>query len=357
MSDETPKEDLKGIPGKWVRDLEPEMPAMAGARQVLSLRLESVETLLPLAVQHGHEDTEYVHQLRVATRRSGAALRAFRPCLKKKSAREMATSLRSIRRAAGEARCLDVQIMAVQALRKQFSGGARVLIEEFTDELGQRRMDANTALEQTLRQVPRKELKRRRKAVLESLREPSPWLRQSCPDVPSGEAPMTLRQLGDVTVPGLVRDLQRAGEGDLRLIETLHELRLHGKRLRYALEIFRCCQGDLFKSRYERLESFQEALGDINDAHELLVAMKQFVAGRMNRRRQMFGEGIADEVDARSAAGEVMTTTLRQRRDDGVRVFLDAWRAGAWKDMWTTGSSSGESRPAGPTSVQPEVTT
>ncbi|MCA9296778.1 MAG: CHAD domain-containing protein [Phycisphaerales bacterium] len=357
MSDAERRNGLEGIPGKWVRDLEPEMPAIDAARQVLELRLKSVETLLPLAARHAHEDTEYVHQLRVATRRSGAALRAFRPCLRKKSARGMAKSLRTIRRAAGEARCLDVQIKAVQSLRKQFSGGARVLIEEFTDELGQRRVDANLALEQTLKHFPRKTLKGRRKAVMTSLHEPSPWLRQSCPDVPSGEGPMTLRQLGEVTVPSLVRSLQRAGSADLRLIETLHDLRLHGKRLRYALEIFRCCQGELFKPRYERLESFQEALGDINDAHELLVAMKRFVAGRTNRRREVFGEAVMDDVDARSAAGDVMTMTLRQRRDDGVRVFLDAWRAGAWKDLWTTVPSGGNGRSAGPPSVQSEVVT
>src|SRR5262249_28190395 len=54
------------------------------------------------------EDTEYVHQLRVGTRRAGAAVETFADCLPPKVYRKVRRKLRRIRRAAGAARDWDV---------------------------------------------------------------------------------------------------------------------------------------------------------------------------------------------------------------------------------------------------------
>src|SRR5947207_7232285 len=93
---------------KWIGDLGGEMPMPAAARRVLDVRLRSVSERLPLALFHAEEDREHVHQLRVSTRRAGAAVRIFTECLPNKNRRTMARALKRIRRAAGAARDWDV---------------------------------------------------------------------------------------------------------------------------------------------------------------------------------------------------------------------------------------------------------
>ena len=94
--------------GKWIPDLSPEMPVVDAARTVLAARFGVVRHYLPLAAESPFDNPEYVHQLRVGTRRAGAALRVFADCLPKKPQRAAKKSLRAIRRAAGGARDWDV---------------------------------------------------------------------------------------------------------------------------------------------------------------------------------------------------------------------------------------------------------
>ena len=63
--------------GKWIPELTPEMPVADAARTVLAARFGVVRHFLPLAAEKPFEDVEYVHQLRVGTRRAGAALKVF----------------------------------------------------------------------------------------------------------------------------------------------------------------------------------------------------------------------------------------------------------------------------------------
>ena len=67
--------------GKWINGLTPTMPVDDAARVVFAARFEVVRQFLPLAAAKPYEDVEYVHQLRVGTRRAGAALQVFEACL------------------------------------------------------------------------------------------------------------------------------------------------------------------------------------------------------------------------------------------------------------------------------------
>src|SRR4051794_33720985 len=94
--------------GKWISDLKPQSPLAEAARHVLFVRLQVVKDHLPRATLEADRDIEYVHQLRVGTRRADAALRIFKACLPKKVHRKARRRLRKLRRAAGAARDWDV---------------------------------------------------------------------------------------------------------------------------------------------------------------------------------------------------------------------------------------------------------
>lgn len=74
--------------GKWIDDLTAETPLQKAARHVLALRLEVVHKELVRTLDAPDEDSEYVHQLRVATRRATAALDIFADCLPNKVYRD-----------------------------------------------------------------------------------------------------------------------------------------------------------------------------------------------------------------------------------------------------------------------------
>src|SRR4051812_43428548 len=107
--------------GKWFAHVRPDMPVAKAARHVLQLRLQVVAYYLPRALDESEKDPENVHQLRVATRRAGAALRIFRHCLPAKIFKRARKRLRRLRRAAGEVRDWDVFLDRLKALGEQLS--------------------------------------------------------------------------------------------------------------------------------------------------------------------------------------------------------------------------------------------
>ncbi len=93
--------------GKWVVVEPVDMPVAAAAEQMLALRVQEVQTALPLAAREHNDDVEDVHRLRVSCRRAAAALCAVQS-LAPRRAKKLKPWLKRLRRAAGPARDADV---------------------------------------------------------------------------------------------------------------------------------------------------------------------------------------------------------------------------------------------------------
>jgi CHAD domain-containing protein len=238
--------------GKWITDLSGSTLLVDAARRVLSLRLEVVHDYLPLALHHWKEDPEHVHQLRVGTRRSGAALAIFASCLPGKIHRRLRKHIRNIRRAAGAARDWDVFIEALGHREEQATAAQRAGLDFLLGYSHGQRVAAQDALALASPQAPF-DFESVVAQGLANLRAPSQ------------------DTLGDVARPhlaALLRNLQAAAEGDLSEYEHLHQVRILGKSLRYAMEIFASCFESSFKERYyPMIEEMQEILGHANDSH------------------------------------------------------------------------------------------
>src|SRR4051794_39667523 len=100
--------------GKWIDGIGPETTVAEAASRSLEPRLAVVAHYLPLAAHLAEHDIEHVHRLRVSTRRAAAALKLYRDSLPKKTTRWIKKRLRQIRRAASEARDLDVLMQRLQ---------------------------------------------------------------------------------------------------------------------------------------------------------------------------------------------------------------------------------------------------
>ena len=245
--------------GKWIAGLNAETPLVEAAEQYLSVRLSSVVELLPDAAQLAENDVEYVHQLRVATRRSDAALVSFRPCVRKKTFKRMRKSLRVIRRAAAGARCCDVHHEILAPLQEQKNSPDPKIFKFILKAITRQRAEAQKSIIEASENYPAKQLQRDVEKLVLSLDQPLEY-----PNI-------TLFNAAQVVLPKRIQKVKFATNVNLEVISTLHQLRLSGKKLRYALEIFAPCYDEKLKQEYYPVvEQLQKHLGHINDSQEIM---------------------------------------------------------------------------------------
>lgn len=297
--------------GKWIGGLSRDMPAVAAAQRVLEVRLSAVHERLAPAVEHADEDVEHVHQLRVSTRRAAAALRIFDTLLPKSACRKVRKRLRSIRQAAGAARDWDVFLEEILARLTQAPRTHRRGLEALLGiGLGER-MAAQTVLVEAA-QDPHLDLPTLTSETLAALR---PHRRD-----------LTLGELGEALLGQLVEELTQAAEEDLEDYGKLHRVRIVGKRLRYALEVFAACFGDDFRDQcYPAIEKMQDILGQANDSHVALgrlAAIQEVLQARAPERWPRFRPAVTALVK------EHQQRLPRQRA-----LFLEWWRD--WHDSGT----------------------
>ena len=94
--------------GKWGQRLSAKDSTGKVAFTFLETALEGRVVRSHLAAERSQEDVEYVHQLRITTRRAAGALRVFSNLIPKATYEDLRASLRKIRLAADEARNWDV---------------------------------------------------------------------------------------------------------------------------------------------------------------------------------------------------------------------------------------------------------
>jgi CHAD domain-containing protein len=239
--------------GKWISNLTASTPLVDAARRVLAVRLQVVNDHLPLALHQWQHDAENVHQLRVGTRRGGAALAIFAECLPHKVFTSIRKHLRKLRRAAGAARDWDVFGAALAEREANAMVGQRPGLDFLIGYCTGQRVAAQQALEAAGDGSPF-DFERRVAQSLGALRAPA--------------TPRTLGELAVCWVSDVVRQLQDAAADNLEQYEHLHQVRIVGKRLRYGMEVFASCFQPSFKERdYPMVEQMQEILGRANDSH------------------------------------------------------------------------------------------
>jgi CHAD domain-containing protein len=245
--------------GKWIEGLTPEMPVLEAARLTLEVRLGVIEHHLGPAVEPAPKDPEPVHQLRVGTRRAVAALDIFAACLKPKRHRKTRKRLARLRRAAGAAR--DWDVFQIELADRPVTPPGDFLLGYAR---GQRDV-AQAGLDAAVAEFP-DGFQQFRQKVVDRLAAPE-------------KGASSLRELAAPLLHDLIEQLSAAARQDMHDYAHLHSVRILGKRLRYAMEVFGCCYGAAFREEmYPAVEAMQEILGAANDSH--------VAAGRIKALRQ-----------------------------------------------------------------------
>jgi len=270
--------------GKWIDGLKADGGVSDAALLSLEARLAAVTYWLPLAARQLDGDIEKVHQLRVSTRRAIAALKLYRNWLPDRRARRLTKRLKQIRRAAGEARDLDV---LNRRLQREFAERA----DELQAVVAERRAAVQPRIESVAeRCLKNNMLHNKIGRALSGIR-------------PRGEA---AKRQDESFHDWAADELHQAAERFFAAMPTgmndlaaVHCFRLAGKRLRYTMELLAPACGPEFREDcYPVVEKLQERLGTINDcvtgaayldrwSHELEAPEQQELLHQLIEREQV----------------------------------------------------------------------
>jgi CHAD domain-containing protein len=247
--------------GKWIEGVEPDAPAAKAARKTLRRRLRSVWSLLRETRESDADAAESVHQLRVATRRGMAALQGYAELLPRRKADWMQKQLTRLRRRAGEAR--DYDVLRQRLAERSDADRLRPLIERIDDL----RREAKKPIRRAYRKLRKRDFSHRTKRLIAKIHAPP-----SCREA-------TFLAWARLGLSRSVEAFFIAAGGDLNDLAAMHQFRIEGKLLRYALEYFAAAFGPEVRVQlYPEIERVQELLGLVNDHASAIAYFEQWRA-------------------------------------------------------------------------------
>jgi CHAD domain-containing protein len=248
---------------KWVEAVSDEMLEDVAVRS-LDSRLQPLLHFVPLAAKHPEQDVEYVHQMRVWARRAAAAVSLYEPLLPKRRRKWMNAQLKRIRRAANDARDSDVFAQRLAADKKQPPAAhllAHVRIH---------RREAQQPIVAVWKELfehgrfPRRAAKLLRKVRLR--------------DEPAAIEPIRFGPWAKERIQPVLEQFFTTAAADMSRVEALHQFRIAGKKLRYAIELLAPAFAESLRTQaYPFIQDLQEKLGKINDLATAETRLKRWL--------------------------------------------------------------------------------
>ncbi len=284
---------------KWFDDLPPQATVQIALQKLWGERYRAVAHYLKLLQTEKTPSVETVHQLRVWARRTAAVVDLFGPPQPVRPWMTLRKQLKKIRRIAGETRDYDV---LWEQLRQ-----SKEVDEDFKSTWKRRRRAARKRLSEAAR--TKKVLKDGPQLLQESARE----IRA----LPDRSRKLPFRNLARQHLKLTVRNWLKQSGTDLTKPDEMHQFRIEGKRLRYALEnVASVLPLDHVKQLYAKLNTLHTLLGEICDTR---AAIERY-------------ELLREEVS--SSLRKTLAGILRQERrrlKSQQRKFLKHWNAAARK--------------------------
>lgn len=269
-------------------------PAVEHVRCYLRTQLEQIERHDP-AVRIG-SDTEDLHKLRVAVRRSRAALREARKVLDPEQGRFLRRELKWLGQRLGPARDLDVLLMWVIPQLAELDGSDAVPGGKIVAQLEAEREAAQLELLATLDSSRYAELL----ATFERF--------VNAPPAAAGD--VSLERVAAREFRKLERLVKSLGDDSSN--DDLHRARIQAKRLRYATEL----SSQLLGKSGEKLVAAAKTFQDVVGAHQDAVVAENHIRAAVRRSRA---------VGTALAAGRLIERERAGRAEARARV-PEAWK-------------------------------
>ena len=250
---------------KWVDGLSSEITVADAARSALQNRLQAVLHFLPLAAERSDQNLEYVHLLRVWSRRSLAVFNLYNRILPKKKWRCLRKKLKKIRDVASDARDLDV-------LLSQTVDEGTWESKAFAVGVWRRRAKAQRPIQRCCDRMRRRS--RLVKLLMKLLEDISK----------KGEVTPLIGNWAQDALRRVVEHFHHAFPTDTNDLCAMHRFRTKVKDVRYAIELLApAFPTELKDCEYPLIEDLQESLGTINDHAVAIFKLSEWIAMCHNR--------------------------------------------------------------------------
>jgi CHAD domain-containing protein len=236
--------------------LDARQPAVDAMRSILQHLIDTIEVNVAGVIDD--VDVEFLHDLRVATRRTRSALSQVKGVLPADATSPFGDEFRWLGSVTGPLRDLDVYLLEMDGFRRQLD------VTDGTLE----------PLQRLLERSRRNELRRVRRALRSArfarlICEWNAFLK--APMLPDERAPNADRAIAEVAGERILKAYRRMVKkgsklGDDPPAESLHRLRIDAKKLRYLLEFFYSLYDQAAVTRLvKELKRLQDILGGFND--------------------------------------------------------------------------------------------
>lgn len=229
------------------------------------------------------KDIEYIHQIRVASRRLRNGLACFIDCLPKKKAKIWQTEIRKITRAMGNARDLDIQIELLDQLyednldAKYKPGYRRLLLR-----LKQQRTKAQAKINKTITALEKNKTLTNLQSQLNKITGPAKDTYLYTPSLYQ----RAFSSINENLENFLSYEKYIANPEN---VKELHAMRIAGKKLRYTIEIFAPIYNQALLPYIELMKDIQDQLGEIHDDDVWTSWLPQFIEKEQARIEDYFG--------------------------------------------------------------------
>ncbi|MCU7905032.1 MAG: CHAD domain-containing protein [Candidatus Thiodiazotropha sp. (ex Epidulcina cf. delphinae)] len=289
--------------------LDPDAPAEATARQIMLGLLNTLEA--NIAGAKADLDSEFLHDLRVATRRTRSAMSQIKGVFDPLELEPFRRGFGWIGQISGMTRDLDVYLLHYPGYRAGLPKAVRDDLDPFHGFLQRRQKEAHAELVKKLNSPHFRKLLKSWRSWLQSPPEKNP----QAPNALHATARLADQRLGKLYKRVLKDGLVIGADSPP---ERLHDLRKQCKKLRYLLEFFQSLYPKpLVRALIKALKVILDNLGEFQDLEVQARSLEDF-------GEQMLSEGAP--AGALMAMG-ILVGRLLERQEQAGKAFVDLFAA------------------------------
>jgi CHAD domain-containing protein len=305
-----------GVSSKLDIALEPAQRADGAAIAILTQLTAAIEANLPGTL--ADVDSEFLHELRVAVRRTRSLQRELKAVFPPADLPRFRVESRWLQEVTGPSRDLDVYLLGFDEFSDSLPEAQRHDLEPLRALLTERRVRERRRMVRALRSQRTRTLLGEWKQFVDGLSE-----------LPEEDRPDAARPVAEVAarrIAGVYRQMLKMGGAidEESPPVALHDLRKKGKELRYLLEFFArlfpvATVGPMVKT----LKSLQDTLGRFQDREVqagMLRSLGEEIAAQQNGAAALMAMGVllerleAQQADARAEFAERFAPFAAKRR-------------------------------------------
>ena len=302
------------------------------AAHCLAPLVRTMNALVQAQKNNTDQDIEYVHKLRVTSRRIRTAFYIFHDCFSSYNGKSWEKQMKKVTKSLGQARDCDVQILFLEKLLQSPPEEAMRPGLEFLIQCQKRlRENLQPIVSQTLEELTNSQ-------ILETIL-------RTCEQITAGKE-VSVQQYPLYTFCTAQKNIHLrydellALEGCIekpRAIQKHHQLRIAAKHLRYTLELFQpLYNSDQLKHFIDPVKQMQDVLGDMHDCDVWIEYIPLFID---EQKEQLLSAGEALEKISEIERGLLLFLFyMRQRRKQIYEDFVEKWQqlyTQAWFDSFS----------------------